>query len=172
LGGCKQCKHAQAENQFTRRRVKSRTAFPYLISPSRLRGNPCGLIYSSHQSPKMSATPSSRRRGHSSRKSQSSTPIQQSQGTPRGSTSRQAGAAAATSSPLFYQSSSVKSTPAKASQRPNDGMVISSPPRQPSSVADRDATPKASRQPVGGESLNAMTMITLLIRNRLFSSPI
>ena len=114
----------------------------------------------------MSSTPSGRRRGHSSRKSQSSTPISQAQATPRGT--RANGSAVASSSPLFFQTSSpAKSTPQQPSQRSIHGLIPSSPrhasqrsrdgllpssPRQASSVADREATPKASRQPLQGHS--------------------
>ena len=123
----------------------------------------------------MSSTPSSRRsRGHSARKSQSSTPIQQSQGTPSRATGQGNGAAIASSSPVFFQSSP-KSTPQQqASQRSQDGMIISSPPRQAPSVADRDATPRASRQAATGEresdsmcNPNTTRIFTCTLRSKL-----
>ncbi|KAK5190032.1 MCM DNA helicase complex subunit [Exophiala xenobiotica] len=96
----------------------------------------------------MSSTPSSRRRGHSSRKSQSSTPAQPSQTTPRNS--RQANVAS--SSPLFFQSSPVRSTPAPPSQLASDGMIISSPPQQSSNAGDRETTPRPSTRPAAESS--------------------
>ncbi|OAP54732.1 hypothetical protein AYL99_11180 [Fonsecaea erecta] len=95
----------------------------------------------------MSSTPSSRRRGHSSRNSQSSTPAQQSQSTPR--TTRRAPngtSAVASSSPFSFHSSPARATPAPPSQLASDAMLISSPPRHSSEVGDREATPRASNR--------------------------
>ncbi|KIW14868.1 hypothetical protein PV08_07653 [Exophiala spinifera] len=100
----------------------------------------------------MSSTPSSRRRGHSSRNSQSSSPAQQSQATPRNSRQPNGGPGVASSSPLFFQSSPVRSTPAPLSQLASDGMVISSPPQQASDVGDRETTPRPSTRPAAESS--------------------
>ncbi|KIW62561.1 hypothetical protein PV04_10724 [Phialophora macrospora] len=101
----------------------------------------------------MSSTPSSRRRGHTSRNSQSSTPARHLDATPRSTRSAaNAAAAVASSSPLFFQSSPVRGTPAPPSQLASDGMIISSPPRQPSNADDREATPRASARPVADSS--------------------
>ncbi|KAK4948756.1 MCM DNA helicase complex subunit [Elasticomyces elasticus] len=99
----------------------------------------------------MSSTPSSRRRGHSSRNSQSSTPAQQPQATPR-STRRtpNGGAAVASSSPLFFQSSPARST--AAPPLASDGIIISSPPGQSSNAGDRETTPRASTRPAAESS--------------------
>ena len=150
----------------------------------------------------MSSTPSSgRRRGHSSRKSQSSTPASQqnSQATPRGSRAN-AGSVGnvPSSSPLFFHTSSpAKSTPTQrgtltqqGSQRSQGPQVPSSPrhgkrasqsgngllpssPRQASSVSngDREGTPKASRQPNMGKQDNKLVGI-ILISSRVKPSPL
>ncbi|ETN39599.1 uncharacterized protein HMPREF1541_05825 [Cyphellophora europaea CBS 101466] len=101
----------------------------------------------------MSSTPSSRRsRGHSARKSQSSTPIQPSQATPKGS-QKGNGSAVPSSSPMFFQSSSpTRPSPKQQQQRSIDDLIISSPPRQSSIAGDRETTPRASRQLGPGES--------------------
>lgn len=98
----------------------------------------------------MSSTPSSRRRGHSSRNSQSSTPKQQAQATPRSTRQSVNGAAVASSSPLFFQSSPGRQTPAAPPISSSDGMIISSPPRNSSQVGDREATPRPTARPVDG----------------------
>ena len=160
-------------------------------SPS-LRSSPAKSLSHPIVDANMSSTPSGRRRSHSSRKSQSSTPASQAQATPKGSKAN--GSAAASSSPLFFQTSSpAKSTPQRPSQRSNDGLIPSSPrhasqrsrdgllpssPRQASSVADRDATPKASRQPLQGMTnlhlsdveLTPNRIVPGTIRRKLFPS--
>lgn len=101
---------------------------------------------------KMSSTPSSRRRGHSSRNSQSSTPAQPAQATPKSSRQTGNGGAVASSSPLFFQSSPARSGRAGPSHLQSDGMIISSPPRNSSNAGDRETTPRASARPVEGIS--------------------
>ena len=93
----------------------------------------------------MSSTPSSRRRGRPSRSSQSSTP--QPQATPRQTLN---GAAVASSSPLFFQSSPIRSTHAPPSQLASDGLTISSPPRNSSNAGDREATPRQTARVAAG----------------------
>ncbi|OQV00308.1 hypothetical protein CLAIMM_05825 [Cladophialophora immunda] len=101
----------------------------------------------------MSSTPSSRRRGHSSRNSQSSTPAQQSQSTPRSTRRAPNGASAvASSSPFSFRSSPARATPAPPSQMANDDMLISSPPGHSSEVGDRETTPRASTRLVADSS--------------------
>ncbi|RMZ91514.1 hypothetical protein DV736_g1241, partial [Chaetothyriales sp. CBS 134916] len=112
------------------------------------------------------STPSGHRRGRSSRKSQSSTPVSQAaQATPLGA--RGHGSAVASSSPMFAQASSpaksdasqvlsqqlgdvlMPSSPRHVSQRSRDGGLaglVPSSPRQSSSVnGDRETTPRAGR---------------------------
>lgn len=95
------------------------------------------------------STPSSRRSARSGRGSVAATPSRAARGTPQRSS--QGNAATATSSPLFFQGSSpAKSTPRQSqqSQRSNGNVVISSPPRQSSSVAgDQEKTPRATKAP-------------------------
>lgn len=90
----------------------------------------------------MSGTPSSRRSRRSVGASQASTPVRAptASSTPR-QTQQQNGNVALSSSPMFYRSSPAQQTP-RPSQRSNGEMLISSPPRQPSSVGDREATPR------------------------------
>jgi hypothetical protein len=106
------------------------------------------------------STPNSRRRGHSSRKSQSSTPAQsQANGTPRAGASRlqDNGNAVPSSSPIFFASSPANGSQSRlnrpgGSSRGNNDLVISSPPRQQSSNAgDQENTPRATRPAIGGE---------------------
>ncbi|KAJ9614423.1 MCM DNA helicase complex subunit [Cladophialophora chaetospira] len=98
------------------------------------------------------STPSSRRRGHSSRNSQSSTPAKQPTATPRSTRSAANGAGVASSSPLFFQSSPARGGPAPPSQLSSDGHIVSSPPGQRSNAGDRDATPRASTRPTADSS--------------------
>ncbi len=141
-------------NHFTRgTRHDASRGNPLSSRPCLLAGVDQLLPLLIHHPPTMSSTPSSRRRGHSSRNSQSSTPAQQAQATPRSSRRAPSGSAAAvSSSPLFLQSSPARGTPAPPSQLASDGMIISSPPRQPSNAGDREATPRASTRPVAGEN--------------------
>lgn len=113
------------------------------------------------QSIKMSSTPSSRRRGHSSRNSQSSTPAQQSQSTPRSTRQAPNGNAAPSSSPLFFQSSPRRQAPGPPSQLASDGMIISSPPRHSSDAGDREVTPRPTTRPIDGTPLLAMLWNTI-----------
>jgi hypothetical protein len=110
---------------------------------------------------KMSSTPSSRRRGHSSRNSQSSTPTQQPQATPRSTRQAPNGNAVPSSSPLFFQSSPARQTPAPPSQLASDGMIISSPPRNSSDVGDREGTPRPATRPIDGMLFSANPYNTL-----------
>jgi hypothetical protein len=125
------------------------------------------------------STPSSRRRGHSSRKSQSSTPAQsQANGTPRAGAARlqENGNAVAASSPMFFSSSpangsqSRRNRPGGSSKGQND-LVISSPAGQLSNAGDQENTPRASRQPAGGELRSHMAR-HYLTADRIFTCTI
>lgn len=125
------------------------------------------------------STPISRRRGHSSRKSQSSTPAQsQVTGTPRAVAARlqENGNAVASSSPMFFSSSpasgsqSRRNRPGGMSKGPND-LVISSPPRQSSNAEDQENTPRAGRQAAGGESRSSEAR-QYLTTDRIFACTI
>jgi len=114
----------------------------------------------------MSSTPSSRHKGHSSRKSQSSTPIPQSQSTPRGSR-QQLQTGAASSSPMFFGSSPAQSAQQGTSQRLQNDFIISSPPRQASSAGDQDQTPRATRQAPPGQK-KYLSFEALAYKYRIF----
>lgn len=122
---------------------------------------------------KMSSPASRRSRGHSSRKSQSSTPVPQPPSSPKGS-QKSNGAGMPSSSPMFFQSSSPSRSASKQQQqqRSIDDMIISSPPRQPSVVGDRESTPRASRQPAPGGKMPFKRMRLLLMHDRIFSCPL
>ena len=124
------------------------------------------------------STPSSRRRGHSSRKSQSSIPAQsQASGTPRAGASRlqENGIAVASSSPMFFSSSPAngsqtrRNRPGGSSRGQND-LVISSPPRHSSNAGDQENTPRATRQAAGGKLRFLKYYITLTADRILTSS--
>lgn len=123
----------------------------------------------------MSGTPSSRRSRRSVGASQASTPVRAptASSTAR-QTQQQNGNVALSSSPMFYRSSPAQQTP-RPSQRSNGEMLISSPPRQPSSVGDREATP---RPPTGQNAIgmsnpkNDNRMMLTSSKSRLLSATI